>query len=606
MNSLRWSLAGMSAIDQRVAIEQLTQLWQVGPWSVPGQLAGLIAILQIIHQSVLPWPYWGAPVALLLSVWAVSGVWLLRIRRGGIGTANFAYWRRRTLWREGAQSFGWGWLGAVLWGGLTSQWHTLLLVGIVLFCFVSLLFCIQDFGLAITASSPVTLIMVGRLAVAGHEALWYLILLLLAAYLTCLGAGRAISQRLVEGARLRHRTAELAQQLAAEVSNAQTAQQRAEQANQDKSAFLTAASHDLRQPLHTLTLLSGLLDSAAALPEAQRIGQRMQAALEGLRFVFDQLFDVAHLDAGRIPHQPQALAIDRLLHSLHQEYSAAFEAKGLAWILDAPRCRAVADPLFVQRILRNLLDNALRYTLNGQVRLRTRTRDGQVRVQVWDSGPGIPRAMRQRIFDDFVQGHNARRQRSEGLGLGLSVVRRLVEQGGYQLRLLSDEGRATCFELRLPHCAAPASPGTGDEKPPVAPHATASRPLLLLIDDDPEALAALQDTLEANGWPCLPANDGEAAIMAVSRTGRWPGGIVCDFRLSDARAQDQTTGNGLDCIAQLRHEFGLHLPAWLLTGDQQPSLHAQCQAQSVTLLHKPISCVSLIQALTLIDTQRAA
>lgn len=605
MNGLRWSLTGMSVIDQRVAIEQLTQLWQVGPWSVPGQLAGLIAILEIIHQSVMPWPYWGAPVALLFLVWSVSGIWLLRIRRQGIHTDNFAYWRRRTLWREGVQSFGWGWLGAVLWGGLTSQWHTLLLVGIVLFCFVSLLFCIQDFGLAVTASSPVTLIMVGRLAFAGHEALWYLILLLLAAYLTCLGAGRAISQRLVEGARLRHRTEELARQLSIEVSNAHTAQQRAEQANQAKSAFLTAASHDLRQPLHTLTLLTGLLDNAKVLPEAQRIGQRMQAALEGLQFVFDQLFDVAHLDAGRIPHQPQSLAIDHLLRSLHQEYSAAFEAKGLAWALDTQPCRVMADPLYVQRILRNLLDNALRYTPSGQVRMRTRMRGGQVHIQVWDSGPGIPRAMRQRIFDDFVQGHNARRQRSEGLGLGLSVVRRLVEQGGYQLRLFSHEGKSTCFSLRLPHCVTPVSPDATAPAPPTTVQATA-RPLLLLIDDDTEALAALQDTLMANGWPCLAATDGEAAIMAVSQSGRWPGGVICDFRLSDASGQSHAVGNGLDCIAQLRHEFGMQLPAWLLTGDHQPSLHAQCLAQSVTLLHKPINCNNLIDALSLTDTQRAA
>jgi signal transduction histidine kinase len=452
---LHRSWHGLPAIDQRVCMEQLRELWQMGLWSVPGQLAGLIVTLKVIAQSSLSWHEWSGPVGLLLATWLVSGAWLVRFRQRGIHEHNYQRWRHRTLLREATQSIGWGWLGAVLWAGLTPQWHMLLLVGIVVFCFTSLLFCMKDFGVAVLASSPVMLIMVARLSVSDEAASPYVVLILLAAYITYLGIGQALAQRLFEGARLRHFNAELAAQLATEVKSVQAARQRAEQASRDKSAFLTAASHDLRQPLHSLTLLAGMLEHATDFDTVRHTSVRMQAAMEGLRSVFDQLFDLALLDAGKQPHRPQHWAVDTILGTLHDEYAAAFEAKGLNWRLDTRPVWVEADPLFVQRIVRNLLDNALKYTQQGQVRLRVCLRGARVHLQVWDTGQGIPPALHQRVFDDFVQGHNAERRRSEGLGLGLAVVRRLAEQGGYAIRLLSREGRGSCFSLSLPLGTAP-------------------------------------------------------------------------------------------------------------------------------------------------------
>jgi CheY-like chemotaxis protein len=341
----------------------------------------------------------------------------------------------------------------------------------------------------------------------------------------------------------------------------------------------------------------------------------MQSAVDGLSFVFDQLFDIARLDAGKQVHQPRALGVAGLLRELHQEYAAAFEHQGLGWRLMLPReaadaadtpisaapapC-ALADPLFVQRILRNLLDNALRYTTHGEVRLRLRQRGGHWVLQVWDTGPGIARDQRQRVFDDYVQGHNPQRQRREGLGLGLAMVRRLVAAGGYKLVLRSRVGQGSCFSLSLPVAeAATPSEAAGQASPttPAMPtshpasDATSPAPLLVLIDDDDEVLHALQDSLQDLGWATAIGHDAREAVAAVAAVGRMPVAVVCDWRLGpDARGQAQ---DGLGCIRAVRHEFGLGLPAWLLTGDLDPGLTQRCADAQVGLLRKPLSAGGL-------------
>lgn len=596
---MRWSLRGLNPIDQQIYIEQLAQLWQLAGWSVPGQLLGMVVIGAVVRESGLNASVWLPPIALLLSTWVVCAWWMRGLRSRPIDTLNYATWRKRTLARGLLHSIAWGWLYVVIWKSLPEQWRTIFFGAIMMWCFAALLFSMQDWGQSLVVCVPVTALLGARLLSMPSPDSIFLGLFMVAAVSTGLGLGKQVEARLFEGARSRLRNIDLAQQLAREVKKTEHARQLAEQASEDKSTFLAAASHDLRQPLHNLALLTGLIQRVPDAASAQQIGERMQTALDGLRSVFDQLFDVAKLDAGKQPHQPKPFMAAPMLQALADEYLSAFTAKNLQLHLRTTSDWVMADPIYVQRILRNLLDNALRYTMHGEVALRMRQRGPNLVVQVWDTGPGIAKPLRQRIFNDYVQAHALDGSHTQGLGLGLGVVRRLVEQGGYTLTLRSRPSRGSCFSLAMPVCAAIADASTADDTAAAPLDTQAGElPPLILIDDDQPSLQALQDTLRAEQWPSWAAQDAQSAIEAVARSGQWPGGVICDYRLTPRLiASRDLPLTGLDVIQSMRHEFGLDLPAWLLTADRHPHLVQQCAQANITLLHKPINANQLLVAL---------
>jgi len=606
MQALRLTLSAMPEDDQRICIAQLQEQWRLGRWAVPGQLVALLGLIPVLRQAQLPaWQLAGV-LTLLGAAW-VWGLGIVpRLLKQPLSPHNYRRWRALTLSFEASQSAGWGLMGALLWDALPPGWHLFILCALLVFAFTALFFTTSDWGVALAANTPIMLIIQARLWWDGAQGNGLLAVVIGLSMLTCLGVGRLIEGQLLDAERLRLRNARLVQELGDEIDKVRLARDEAQEANRQKSAFLAAASHDLRQPLHSLTLLSGMLTHGtdeATPPRLKQTAQRMQSAVDGLSFVFDQLFDIARLDAGKQVHQPRALDVTGLLRALHHEYAAAFEHRDLRWRLalppdapDAPAAWALADPLFVQRILRNLLDNALRYTTDGEVCLRLRLRSGQWVLQVWDTGPGIARDQRQRVFDDYVQGHNPQRLRREGLGLGLAMVRRLVAAGGYSLSLRARLGRGSCFGLTLPMspaaewarrtAASSPRPALGTPENPGQ-----AAPLLVLIDDDDEVLQALQDSLQDLGWATAIGHNAREAVEAVAAVGRMPVAVLCDWRLGpDAQGQAQ---DGLGCIRALRHEFGLKLPAWLLTGDLDPALAQRCTAAQVGLLRKPLSAGGL-------------
>ncbi len=609
MQALRLNLHTMAPEDQTLCIQQLQHQWRLGRWAIPGQAIALLAMIPVLRSAHLPaWQ-----LAIVLGLLGATWMWGLgqvpRLLRQPLGLHNYRPWRTLTLVFEACQSTGWGLLGAWLWDALPPGWHLFILCALLVFAFTALFFTTSDWGVALAANTPIMLIIQIRLWWDQGQGQGLLAAVIGLSMLTCLGVGRLIETQLLDAERLRLRNARLLQELEGEIDKVRLARDEAQEANRQKSAFLAAASHDLRQPLHSLTLLSGMLTQHAddaTPPRMRQTAQRMQSAVDGLSFVFDQLFDIARLDAGKQVHQARPVDVHGLLQSLSDEYAAAFEAKGLRWHLDLPDgpppvahakapAWALADPLFLQRILRNLLDNALRYTAQGEVRLRLRPRGTTLALQVWDTGPGIERSQRQRVFDDYVQGHNPQRQRQEGLGLGLAMVRRLVAAGGYTLHLRSRPGQGSCFSLTVPATIAPAETASSAAPSQVtAPQAglpTDQAPLVVLIDDDHDVLSAMQDSLSELGWAIAAGRSAREAVDAVAALGRMPVAVVCDWRLGpDPQGQPQ---DGLGCIRALRHEFGLGLPAWLLTGDLDPTLSERCAQAQVGFRRKPIGAQAL-------------
>ena len=601
MKFLRLNMQGLSPTDRAIYLEQLRDHWRLDVWAIPGQFIALLALIPVVRRSGLaPWE-WGPPIALLLATWAWGSLSIWRLRRVVLDAGNYPRWRAITLMREVTQATGWALLAAMLWGALPSQWHLLILTALIIFGYTAMFFSTHDSGVATAANLPILLIVLTRLLLDPAEGTATIALILTLSMVTCLGVGRLIEVRLLDAERLRIRNEQLVAELADEVDKVRQAKEAAEQANRHKSDFIATASHDVRQPLHSLTLLSGLLVTRLQEPESRGLAGKISAAVDGLRGIFEQLFDIARVDSHKLVHQARPFALRPLLSQLGDEFELLCAERGLHWLAaDAPGPEAGrtvnADPLFMQRVLRNLLENALRYTSpGGTVRLRTRPRSGWVVVQVWDEGPGIAPADRARIFEDYVQLHNPARHLREGLGLGLGLVRRLVQAGGYRLTVCSRPGRGSVFSLWVP--AATAAPATEPEGPTLpamlpAPAGDGTLPArtVLLVEDDDEVRSTTAAVLQAHGWTCFAGATLPQAIDALACAEAWPAALLTDLRLG-------TPDDGLDVARAARHEFGLDLPVLLLTGDLDPSLDTRAQDAGVALRRKPLSPGELLQAL---------
>jgi signal transduction histidine kinase/CheY-like chemotaxis protein len=600
MKFLRLNLQGLTPTDRAIYLEQLRDHWRLDVWAIPGQFIALLALIPVVQRSGLRLWEWGPPIALLLATWAWGSLSIWRLRRVVLDADNYPRWRAITLMREVTQATGWALLAAMLWGALPSQWHLLILTALIIFGYTAMFFSTHDSGVATAANLPILLIVLARLLLDPAEGTATIALILTLSMVTCLGVGRLIEVRLLEAERLRIRNEQLVAELADEVGKVRLAKEAAEQANRQKSEFIATASHDVRQPLHSLTLLSGLLTSRLQEPDARGLAGKISAAVDGLRGIFEQLFDIARVDAQKLVHQPHAIALRPLLSQLADEFELLCQDKGLRWqhlhAQGVPAHTLVqADPLFMQRILRNLLENALRYTPPGQtVRLRTRARGPWLVVQVWDQGPGIAPADRARIFEDYVQLHNPARHLREGLGLGLGLVRRLVQAGAYRLTVHSRLGQGSVFSLWVPlvpvtEATAPTPEATPLHDPHALPGQGATRTMLLVEDDD-DVRDTTRTVLQALGWQCFAGATLAQAIEALARADAWPQALLTDLRLG---AGD----DGLAVARQARHEFGPELPVLLLTGDLDPTLNARAAEAGVVLRRKPLSPAELRQAL---------
>lgn len=358
------------------------------------------------------------------------------------------------------------------------------------------------------------------------------------------------------------------------------AQAGAEVAEQAKARFLAAASHDLRQPAHALGLYMAALRAGPLAPAQAEIAERMQASLAALDTLFAALLDVSRMDAGAIVPQWDTVALAPLLRRLADEWALQAEDRGLRLALHVaePQALTVTDAVLLERVLRNLLGNAVKYTERGGVLLACRTRrtaDGtaQHRIEVWDTGPGIAPADQERVFEEFVQGGN-RSAPQRGLGLGLAIVQRLARLLQLRVTLHSRPGRGSVFMVEG---LAPAG---------VAPQAAAharhrmrqlSGTLVAVLEDDPEVRDAMRLLLQR--WDCRVI-DGATAAELQQRlpAGTVPDALVADLQLGAGR-------DGGTEQAALQATWPRAVPVLWVSGDAAPTGLPKGSA----LLTKPVS-----------------
>jgi signal transduction histidine kinase len=615
---LRNSLRGLSPIEARIELQTLQDSWATAPSAILGQALGLFLLCWMVRDWPVAAVTWLLPAMGLLVVWLVATLTSRQRQHHEIATEHYSLWRERLLWWHAAQSSLWGMMTAGLLGPASLEWKMTLVAAAIVYGFTITLSTIQDWGAAFAGSVPLLLITSTRLLWFGTSDTSYLAVVLAVSLLTCLIVAQNISRRLREGALLRHENTDLVLQLRDEINKVTLAKARAESADRQKGEFFAAASHDLRQPLHVMMLLSSALKPHLS-TEGETLLGKIQTTLSSLSTMFERMFDVARIDAQRIEHKPQALPLTQLWSKLDTEFSALCEHKGLRWHLEPTSLWVQADAHLLERILRNLLNNAVRYTERGDVHLRARVRGAAVMCQVWDTGIGIERHHRYRIFEDYFQANNEARRSGEGLGLGLAVVRRLSLLGPTPVSLLSRPGRGSVFSVQVPRLV-PAEVPTPVAKAPALPDAPAApvtqvattedagpqRPrAVVLIDDEPDVLDSTALVLRQHGW--LPAAGATpeaalAALIALQESGEMAEGEMPVALISDHRLG--LSINGLDVLRQLRYEFGEELPAYLLTGEASASLALEAKAQDVQLLHKPLHPEALMHLLD--DSTRAA
>lgn len=369
-------------------------------------------------------------------------------------------------------------------------------------------------------------------------------------------------------------------------------------ANRYKSRFLASASHDLRQPLHALNLLAAQLRTASSPEERERLVSRIDAAVSSMNELFDALLDVSRLDAGVLEPNVGDFPIEALLTRVETTFAEAAREKGLRLRVVTSRAWIRSDFILLERILFNLVSNALRYTPGGGVVVGCRRRGGGLRIDVCDSGPGIPREQERRIFGEFVQLPVARRDRRGGLGLGLSIVERLARLLGHPIAVDSRLGRGSRFSITVPR-------GTAREAAPEAPAMVAglADPVhgkrVLVIDDDALVLEGMSGILRSWGCEVVTAESGDSALARLTARGLAPDLIISDYRLGGG-------GSGVRAIERLRRELGTAAPAFLISGDTSPEGLREARAGGYQLLHKPVTPMQLRAMLNQLAGKRGA
>ncbi len=358
------------------------------------------------------------------------------------------------------------------------------------------------------------------------------------------------------------------------------------EANLAKSRFLAAASHDLRQPLHALGLFVGALAPRVKEPAAAAILAKIQHSTDELEDLFNSVLEISKLDAGVVEPRLQDVPLAPLLAQLAEELEPQAASKGLRLHVSATRANVRTDPLLLGRILRNLVTNAIRYTERGKILVGARRRGGDVRIEVWDTGPGLSDAEQREVFREWKRLASGA---SRGEGLGLSIVQRLCLLLGHGIELRSAPGRGSGFLVSVPRASVRARAAVRAEEPVQA--ARLAGRLLLVVDDDPAIRDAMRQLLES--WECqvLVAGSGEAAGRVLDSAARAPDAILVDWGL----ARGET---GVDVIDAIRARVGAAIPAALITGDTAPEPLVRARARGLPVLSKPVSPLRLRALLT--------
>jgi signal transduction histidine kinase/CheY-like chemotaxis protein len=449
---------------------------------------------------------------------------------------------------------------------------------------------------------PALLPLIARVAWVGDQVHWFIAGVLSVVLAFVVGFGHRLNDVLTRSLVIRYENVDLIGELKDRTRIALDARAAAEAANRAKSQLLAAASHDLRQPLHALGLYVAALTARARDAEWRPLVMHVESAANALEIQFAQLIDLSRLDTGALTPERSDFALGALFARIRAEFAPQAAARGLSFTIAPTRLAVHSDAALLERIVGNLVANAIRYTNRGGVLLGARRRGDRIAIDVVDTGIGIAPGHRQRIFEEFYRVRDDARSAParRGMGLGLAIVRRFADLLGHEIALESREGAGSRFRVlapralhawprlqRTPRVAHCAEPGI----------ATCAGRVVVVVDDDGATLDAMQTLFETWGATVVCGEALEPLIAAIGELECYPDLIVADLRLADDRS-------GIDAVRQLRHELGMPIPAIIVSGDTGTGADREAQAAGLMLLPKPVVGATLHATALALLTQR--
>jgi signal transduction histidine kinase len=360
-------------------------------------------------------------------------------------------------------------------------------------------------------------------------------------------------------------------------------------ANQAKSRFLATASHDLRQPLHALGLFIAQLRGRTKADDRKRIVAGVEAALAGMNELFKALLDISKLDAGAMTPNVTEFPIANLLKRIETTFAGLAREKGLTLRIVDTGAWVISDSILLERVVINLVSNAIRYTSTGHVLIGCRRRGGNLRIEVWDTGPGIPQDQQQNIFGEFYRLGNPHAD-AGGLGLGLAIVDRLGRLLNHPIGLTSTTGKGACFFITVPMVSVPAQSVKSQTRARPRLLSISSK-LVVVIDDDPLVLEGMSGLIRSWGCSVVTGNTDGGVLDGLAKYDNPPNVIISDYHLRNGK-------NGIEVIARLREALSAPIPAFLMSGDTNTDPLREAQRNGYALLHKPVDPAVLRLVLT--------
>ncbi|TAL26307.1 MAG: hybrid sensor histidine kinase/response regulator [Aquabacterium sp.] len=394
--------------------------------------------------------------------------------------------------------------------------------------------------------------------------------------------GMAFRRMFGDLVRLKLRNEDLAIQLKAEMEVAERAQMQAEMANRAKTQFFAAASHDLRQPLHAMGLFAEALRQRSKDEEVVHLVNSINSSVDALEGLFSELLDITKIDSGSIEVEPEHFSVRDLFDRLRLHFEPTAFEKGLALTFHGEQHFAHADPVLVERVLRNLVSNAIRYTEDGGLLVSCRRRGDKLLVQVWDSGIGISESALPRIFEEFYQVNTGRpleAHHRKGLGLGLAIVKRLADLMDAPLTVRSRVGHGTTFSLVIPVGKQPRMQSVSiSSKAPTG--LTLNGKFIVIVEDEPAVKEGLHVLIKGWGAEVESFDTVAKATTWAQVTSRKPDLLIVDFRLPEQQT-------GIDAIKVIRERFG-HVAAIMVTGSTMVGHEDEARKNDFHILLKPV------------------
>ena len=557
---------------------------------------GALILCGVLWQQEAPWVMAAWLVAILVNQ-AWRGLLARAYRRAQPPVVDAARWG--AYWAIGSTLAGalWG-AAAIAMFPASPSYQALFIVcqfGVILGGLnLTAVYKPSFYGFVLAALVP----LIARVAVEGDQVHLFTAGVLGVVLVFVLAFGRQVNGVLTQSLAMRYENVDLIRELQAQTEAALAARAAAESASRAKSQFLAAASHDLRQPLHAMGLFAAALAARVRDPEVRPLVASVRASVEALEELFAQLLDLSRLDAGALVPARASVALGPLLARLAADFAPQANAAGLALRIVPTQLAVDTDPVLLERILRNLVANAVRYTPAGGVVIGARRRAGAVRVDVIDSGIGIAEDDRARVFDEFVQLAAAPRHHAggRGMGLGLAIVRRLATLCGHQVDLASTPGHGSRFSITLPRANLRRRDGRmhrADGAVLAATARTLAGRRIVVVDDDPAVVGAMRALFASWKATAVGGADASSALAALAAADGSVRGevdlIVADLRLAGGKS-------GIDAIARLRSALGSATPAFVVSGDTSGAAQAEVRAAGVELLVKPVVAAALKDA----------